>query len=155
MALKLKNTRTELVPTAGTSALTPPSAPQDRPCASLTSCSEVEAVRSRPAPPAGYCTRDPSPTPCPRQVALQLRSDAPGFVPPKAPASHPDATEIAPSATRSAPAAGPNEADVLPALDSGREKLLSSTESEDVLKDCNGSNPRHSPIPQAEQSSLQ
>ena len=57
-------------------------------------------------------------------------------MPPKAPASHPDATEIAPSATRSAPAAALNEADLLLALDSGREKLLSSTESEDVLKDC-------------------
>ena len=43
--------------------------------------------------------------------------------------------EIAPSATRSAPAAEPNEADLLPALDSGREKLLSSTEVESTLKD--------------------
>ena len=41
--------------------------------------------------------------------------------------------EIAPSATRSAPAAEPN--DLLPALDSGREKLLSSTEVESTLKD--------------------
>ena len=135
MALKLK-TRTELVLTAGTSAVMSLSAPQDWPCASRTSFSEAEAVRSRPAPPAGYCTRDPSPTPCPRQVALQLRPDAPGFVPPKAPASRPDAPEIAPSATRSAAAAEPNETNLLPALDSGREKLLSSTESEDVLKDC-------------------
>ena len=43
--------------------------------------------------------------------------------------------EIAPSATRSAPAAEPNEADLLPALDSGREKLLSPTEVESTLKD--------------------
>ena len=41
--------------------------------------------------------------------------------------------EIAPSATRSAPAAEPN--DLLPALDSGREKRLSSTEVESTLKD--------------------
>ena len=60
-------------------------------------------------------------------------------MPLKAPASRPDAPEIAPTATQSAlesaPAAEPNEADILPALDSGREKLLSSTESEDVLND--------------------
>ena len=49
------------------------------------------------------------------------------------PASRADAPEIAPSTTRSAPK--PNEADLLPALDSGREKLLSSTESENALKD--------------------
>ena len=83
-----------------------------------------------------YCTRYPSPAPCPRQVEFQLRPDAPVFVPPKTPTSRPDAPEIAPSATRSALAAEPNEADVLPALDSGREKLLSSTESKDALKDC-------------------
>ena len=75
----------------------------------------------------------PAPVPCPRQAASRLRHDAPEFVPPllKAPASCPDAPEIAPSATRSAP----SEADLLPALDSGREKLLSSTESEDALKE--------------------
>ena len=75
----------------------------------------------------------PDPVPCPRQAASRLRHDAPEFVPPllKAPASRPDAPEIAPSATRSAP----SEADLLPALDSGREKLLSSTESEDALKE--------------------
>ena len=79
-------------------------------------------------------TRYPSPrTLSSPQVASRLRHDAPEFVPPllKAPASCPDAPEIAPSATRSAP----NEADLLPALDSGREKLLSSTESEDALKE--------------------
>ena len=41
--------------------------------------------------------------------------------------------EIAPSATRSAPAAEPN--DLLPALDSECEKRLSSTEVESTLKD--------------------
>ena len=79
-------------------------------------------------------TRYPSPrTLSSPQVVSRLRHDAPEFVPPllKAPASCPDAPEIAPSATRSAP----NEADLLPALDSGREKLLSSTESEDALKE--------------------
>eukprot|EP00964_Phaeocystis_antarctica_P049243 scaffold28549_cov64-Phaeocystis_antarctica.AAC.3 len=79
-------------------------------------------------------TRYPSPrTLSSRQVVSRLRHDVPEFVPPllKAPASCPDAPEIAPSATRSAP----NEADLLPALDSGREKLLSSTESEDALKE--------------------
>ena len=130
MTLPLKNAQTEPVTTAGASALTSLSA-QDRPCASLTSFSESEAVCSRPAPPAVYWTRDPSPAPCPRQVATQLRPNAPL----KAPASRPDAPEIAPSATRSAAAAEPNETNLLPALDSGREKLLSSTESEGVLKD--------------------
>lgn len=73
--MPLKNTETEPVLTAGTSALkslsavTPPPAQQDRRCTSLTS------VRSRPAP-----------------------------------ASRPDAPEIAPSATRSSPAVEPNEA---------------------------------------------
>ena len=43
--------------------------------------------------------------------------------------------KIAPSATRSAPAAEPNEADLLPALDSGLGKLLSTTEVESTLKD--------------------
>ena len=78
-------------------------------------------------------TRYPSPVPCPRQAASRLRHDAPEFVPPllKAPASRPDEPEIAPSATQSAP----NGADLCPALDSGREKLLSSTESEDALKE--------------------
>jgi len=79
-------------------------------------------------------TRYPSPrTLSSPQVAFRLRHDAPEFVPPllEATASCPDAPEIAPSATRSAP----NEADLLPALDSGREKLLSSTESEDALKE--------------------
>jgi len=66
---------------------------------------------------------------------FQLRPDAPEFVALVAPASRPDAPEIAPSATRSAPEAEPNEADLLPALDSGREKLMSSTKSEDALKD--------------------
>jgi hypothetical protein len=68
----------------------------------------------------------PAPVPCPRQAASRLRHDAPEFVPPllKAPASRPDAPEIA---TQSAP----NEADLFPALDSGREKLL----SEDALKE--------------------
>jgi hypothetical protein len=75
----------------------------------------------------------PAPVPCPRQAASRLRHDAPEFVPPllKAPASRPDAPEIAPSATQSAP----NEADLFPALDSGRGKLLSSTESEVSLKE--------------------
>ena len=130
MTLPLKNAQTEPVTTAGASALTSLSA-QDRPCASLTSFSESEAVCSRPAPPAVYWTRDPSPASCPRQVATQLRPNAPL----KAPASRPDAPEIAPSATRSAAAAEPNETNLLPALDSGSEKLLSSTESEGVLKD--------------------
>ena len=43
--------------------------------------------------------------------------------------------KIAPSATRSAPPAEPNEADLLPALDSGLGKLLSTTEVESTLKD--------------------
>ena len=64
-------------------------------------------------------------------------ADAPVIVQRKAPASmsRPGATEIAPFATRSAPAAEPNEADLLPALGSGQEKLLSSTEVEGTLKD--------------------
>ena len=101
MTLVLKNAQTEPVPTAGTSAVTSLS-PQERPCTSLTSFSEAEVVRSRPAPPAVYCTRDPIPAPYPRQVAFQLRPDAPAFVPSQ------------PSATRSAPAAEPNESDLLP-----------------------------------------
>ena len=100
MTLALKNAQTEPVPTAGTSAVTPLSAQQDRPCTSLASFSEAEAVRSRPAPPAVYCTRYPSPAPCPRQVASQLRPDAPEFVLLKAPMSRPRAPEIAPSAVR-------------------------------------------------------
>ena len=66
---------------------------------------------------------------------FQVPPDASEIVPLKAPASRPDAPEIAPSATQSAPAQQ-NEADLLPALDPGRDKLLSSTESEDALKDC-------------------
>ena len=135
MTLALKNTQIEPVPTAGTSAVTSLSAQQDRQCTSPTSFSEAEAVRSCPAPPAVCCTRDPIPTPCPLQVVFQLRPDAPEFVPLVAPASRTDAPEIAPSATRSAPEAEPNEADLLPALDSGREKLLLSTEVESTLKD--------------------
>ena len=123
MTLALQTAQTEPMPTEDTSAATLLS-PQERPCTSLTSFSEAEAVRSRPAPPAVYCTRDPIPAPCPRQVAFQLRPDAPAFVPSQ------------PSAIRSAPAAEPNESDLLPALDFGREKLLSSTESEDALKVC-------------------
>merc|ERR1740130_2636276 len=154
--MTLTSTQTELVPTVRTSAVTSLSAAQqDRGCTSLTSSSEAD--RSHPAPHALFVELKASSvlltneraidtsevglgnifplisdaadsnaatsnTPA---VAFRLRHDAPEFVPPllEATASCPDAPEIAPS-----------EADLLPALDSGREKLLSSTESEDALK---------------------
>ena len=65
MTLALKNSQTEPVPTAGTSAVTALSAQQDRPCTSLASFSETEAVRSHPAlpPPAVSVLHIPAPHP--------------------------------------------------------------------------------------------
>ena len=111
------------------------STPAVRACALFTPPALAMSLSPRGRSASSRRTRYPSPrTLSSPQVASRLRHDAPEFVPPllKAPASRPDEPEIAPSATQSAP----NGADLCSALDSGREKLLSSTESEDVLKDC-------------------
>ena len=65
MTLALKNAQTKPVPTAGTSAVTSLLAQQDRPCTSLASFSETEAVRSHPAlpPPAVSVLNIPAPHP--------------------------------------------------------------------------------------------
>ena len=129
----------EPVPTAGTPAATSPSGDNPiLPLVSnaATDAAGSDAVDKSPSvrarrltssclghPPRLMSTRYPCPEPClvcaaetslprtlPRQVAFRIRPNALECVRVMAPMSCPDAPEILSSATKSAPAAEPNEA---------------------------------------------